>query len=223
MTKFSTEKLAPLDAPLFTGDARAVTAAPGDSDTSVATTAFVAASGGGFTTGDAKLTLKTVADAGWVLMNDGTIGDATSGATTRANADCQALFVLMWTNMSNAWCPVLPGGRGATALADFNAHKTLLMPYQLGRSIAIAGVGSGLTSRVLGSLAGAETESPTIGKTASHNHSMGHGAILVDGGATYTGLALLSPSYTLYTNNQGGDAPLNILDPTSYWNVMIKL
>jgi hypothetical protein len=34
---------APLNAPVFTGDARAVTAAPGDSDTSIATTAFVAA------------------------------------------------------------------------------------------------------------------------------------------------------------------------------------
>ncbi|HEY2419121.1 MAG TPA: hypothetical protein VGH84_14450, partial [Steroidobacteraceae bacterium] len=34
---------APLAAPVFTGDARAVTAAPGDSDTSIATTAFVAA------------------------------------------------------------------------------------------------------------------------------------------------------------------------------------
>jgi hypothetical protein len=34
---------APLNAPVFTGDARAVTPSPGDSDTSIATTAFVAA------------------------------------------------------------------------------------------------------------------------------------------------------------------------------------
>jgi hypothetical protein len=35
--------LAPLASPVFTGNARAVTPAPGDNDTSVATTAFVAA------------------------------------------------------------------------------------------------------------------------------------------------------------------------------------
>ena len=33
-----------------------------------------------FTTGDIKLTLKTTADAGWAMFNDGTIGDASSGA-----------------------------------------------------------------------------------------------------------------------------------------------
>ena len=48
-----------------------------------------------FTTGDVKTTLKTTADAGWVMMNDGTIGDASSGGTTRANADTQALFGLL--------------------------------------------------------------------------------------------------------------------------------
>jgi len=37
-----------------------------------------------FTTGDAKLTLKTVADIGWIMMDDGTIGSATSGAPSVA-------------------------------------------------------------------------------------------------------------------------------------------
>jgi hypothetical protein len=37
-------QMAPANAPVFTGDARAVTPAPGDADTSIATTAFVAAS-----------------------------------------------------------------------------------------------------------------------------------------------------------------------------------
>ena len=107
MTKFSTEKLAPLDAPVFTGDARAVTPPPGDLDTSVATTAFVAASGGGFTTGDGKITLKNVADPGWVMMDDNAIGNVGSGAAY-ANANAQALFTLLFNNISDQPRPSLP-------------------------------------------------------------------------------------------------------------------
>ncbi len=45
----------------------------------------------GFSTGDAKITLKITADPGWLIMNDGTIGGDTSGATYQ-NANAQALF-----------------------------------------------------------------------------------------------------------------------------------
>src|SRR5437899_2827662 len=60
-----------------------------------------------FSTGDLKLTLKTVADTGWVLITstvfgNGTIGAASSGANIRANADCQALFTLVFNNYSDA-------------------------------------------------------------------------------------------------------------------------
>ena len=56
--------------------------------------AGIALSQSAFTTGDVKITLKNVADSGWVIMNDGNIGDASSSATTRANADTQNLFTL---------------------------------------------------------------------------------------------------------------------------------
>lgn len=99
----------------------------------------------GFTTGDVKLTLKTAADTSWVLMNDGTIGDASSGATTRANADTSALFTLLWTNVVDQWAPVSTG-RGGSASADFAAHKTIALPKTLGR--ALAGYGVGTTQEV---------------------------------------------------------------------------
>ena len=95
----------------------------------------------GFTTGDAKLTLKTVADTGFVLMNDLSIGDATSGATGRANADTSALYTLIWTNIVDQWAPVV-GGRGGSAAADFAAHKALVLPKTLGRALAGYGVGT---------------------------------------------------------------------------------
>jgi hypothetical protein len=47
---------------------------------------------------------------GWVLAY-GTIGNAASGATNRANADTEALFTGYWNEYSNTLAPVLPGGR----------------------------------------------------------------------------------------------------------------
>jgi hypothetical protein len=94
----------------------------------------------GFTTGDVKLTLKTTADSTWVLMDDGTIGSATSGATTRANADTADLYTLIWTNILDQWAPVT-GGRGASAAADFAANKPLALPKTLGRALAGYGIG----------------------------------------------------------------------------------
>lgn len=93
-----------------------------------------------FTTGDVKVTFKT-AETGWVLMNDGTIGSASSGATSRANADTEDLYVLLWDNVGDQYAPVT-GGRGASAAADFAANKALKLPKVLGRAIAAAGIGT---------------------------------------------------------------------------------
>jgi hypothetical protein len=130
---------------------------------------YVSASGGIFSTGDAKLTLKANADIGWVMMNDGNIGDPTSSATTRANTDCQALFLLLWTNVTDTYAPV-SGGRGATAIADWNAHKRIGLTKVLGRSIAISGLGAGLTNRSLGSSLGEETHTMTLAEMVTHSH-----------------------------------------------------
>ena len=110
----------------------------------------------GFSTGDVKVTYKTVADSGWVMMNDGTIGNAASGGTTRANADTVDLFTLLWNNTLDANCAV-SGGRGGSAAADYAANKTIALPKALGRDLAVSGAGSGLTSRALASIIGVET------------------------------------------------------------------
>lgn len=61
---------------------------------------------------------------GWVRLNARTIGSATSGATERANADCEALFLHIWNNFADALCAV-SGGRGISAAADWAANKTI--------------------------------------------------------------------------------------------------
>jgi microcystin-dependent protein len=162
--------MAPLDSPVFKGNPTAPTPAPGDSDKSIATTEFVAQAVvgvSGFSTGDAKLTFKSTADGGWVMMNDGTIGDASSGGTTRAGADAHALFILLWDAIPDAYCPVLPTPRGSSSAADWAAHKTLKLPRALGRALAIAGSGAGLSGRSLGQFVGEENHTLIAGEQAS--------------------------------------------------------
>lgn len=84
-----------------------------------------------FATGDVKYRLTSESLTGWVVLNGQTIGSATSGASGRANADTQNLFVYLWTNCaspsSNNHCAVI-GGLGSSALADFNANKQITLP-----------------------------------------------------------------------------------------------
>ena len=109
---------------------------------------------GAFSTGDVKLTLKASADPGWIMMNDQTIGSVSSAAAF-ASADAQALYELIWTNVSDTYAPVT-GGRGGTASGDFGAGKPMRLTKVLGRALAAAGSGSGLSSRMLGATVGEE-------------------------------------------------------------------
>lgn len=176
--------------------------------------------GSGFTTGDAKLTYKATADPGWIFANDGSIGNASSNSTTRANADTVDLFTLFYNNITALPVQDNTGttvSRGASAAADYAANRRLVIPKALGRSIAIAGSGSGLTSRALGTIAGAETETPTVAKTASHDHAQGFAVA----GTYCPGFA----GYGNFANTSlaGGGTALNVLDPSTYLNIMIKL
>lgn len=75
------------------------------------------------------------APTGYVFANGMTIGSAASGATGRANADTSALFAQLWANTANTELAV-SGGRGASAVADFAANKTITVPDMRGRTVA---------------------------------------------------------------------------------------
>lgn len=73
---------------------------------------------------------RSTAPAGWIKANGGTIGNASSGATTRANADTSTLFSLLWSEFDNTALPIQDSSgaastRGASAAADFAANKRL--------------------------------------------------------------------------------------------------
>lgn len=190
-----------------------------------------------WTTGDVKLTLKTTADSGWVIMDDGTIGNAASAASTRANADTEALFTLLWTNTLDAWCPVVTG-RGASAAADFAANKEITLPRMLGRALAVSGAGSTLTARVLAQYLGEENHTLTTAELASHAHQEqvstdGLNAVAAN---LVTGAGGNAFSYPAATNTPAGASAVaintatagsgtahNNMQPSSFLNVMVKL
>ena len=176
-----------------------------------------------WSTGDVKLTWKTAADSGWVMMNDGSIGSAASGATTRANADTETLYALLWTNLADAQAPV-SSGRGASAAADFAANKTLTLPLVLGRALAVSGAGATLTSRVLGLTTGAETHTLVEAEMPSHFHTItANVGNAVGAGGDFPDGNNLAPQALPNSDSKGGDDPHNNMQPSSFINVMIKL
>lgn len=126
----------------------------------------------GWTTGDVKLTYKRTADSGWILLNDGSIGNASSGATTRANADTYDLFMLMW---EIPLCTIqtfagVDTPKGNSAIEDWSANKRLVLPKVLGRALGVAGTGEGLDKRNLGQSSG-DFQTFSVDNIPPHNHA----------------------------------------------------
>lgn len=206
-----------------------------------------------FSTGDVKLTLKTVADTGWLLFDDGTFGSGSSSSSNRANADTQSLFNLLYA-LSDANAPILTSGGGATtraaqgsASAAWAANCRMTLPKTLGRALGVAGAGSGLTARTLGSAIGTETASLSTANlppytpsgsvsTSSSGSAVTQGSAggsLIPGvaaaiGLNNTGTAALpigvSSSSTFTGSAQGGTSTaFSIMQPETFFNAMVKL
>lgn len=204
----------------------------------------------GFSTGDVKLCIKNVADSGWVLLNDTSIGSGSSGASGRANDDTEDLFNLLWTNVSNAFAAV-SGGRGASAAADWAADKTINLPKALGRALGVYGTGSGLTARSLAETLGEQTHVLISAEMPAHTHiqdahthvqnphkhtahpavditaATATGAVTVNNNVTgyqdTTDTTAVNQNATAVNQSTGGDGAHNNMQPTLFLNAMIKL
>jgi hypothetical protein len=75
--------------------------------------------------------------AGAVRANGNTIGNASSSATERANADTVNLFIFLYVSDANLTVSggrTAPGNTRAAAITDYNLNKTIVLPDARGRS-----------------------------------------------------------------------------------------
>lgn len=102
--------------------------------------------------------------SGWVRAAGRTIGDASSGATERANADTEDLFEHLWTTDSGL---TVSSGRGSTAAGDFAAHKTITLPDLRSRVlIGLATMGNTDVGLIDDSQVDSSADADTLGATA---------------------------------------------------------
>jgi len=99
----------------------------------------------GFSTGDVKMTFKTSADVGWLLMDDTTIGNASSSAD-RPNADTEELFELLWNSdaAANTGTITVISANGGPITSNSAANPTVVRDVghgiPTGTSVTIFGV-----------------------------------------------------------------------------------
>lgn len=83
-----------------------------------------------FSPGEYKFTGNSTPDAGWLMSNGRTVGNASSNGTLRANADTEDLFAVLWNSYANAEAAIYDSAgvastRGANAAADYAANKAI--------------------------------------------------------------------------------------------------
>lgn len=203
-------------------------------------------------TGQLALWYGTGVRTGFVRANGRTIGSATSGASERANADTQSLFLFLYGEDPNL---TVSGGRGANAAADWAANKTITLPDGRGRDLAglddmgataagrLTAAYFGTSATVLGATGGNESKTlltanlpaytpsgitiPNAGGTNPIAVAAGSGSVAVSPGA---GLAVypVAAGNTLTVpfegNAQGGTStPVAVTDPKILVTFYIKL
>ncbi len=180
-------------------------------------------------TGDVRVGYLPTAPLGWVAMNDGSIGNVLSGASNFSSASAFQLYSTLYTAIDQAWAPVstgrtAPGNTMAAAVTDFLANKTLTLPKALGRALASAGGGAELTPRALGEDIGVESHLMTLNELAPHTHTfpVNFGTSNASGGSGRNA-ASSGASNTGPITGAGAQAALNLMQPTSFMNVYIKL
>jgi hypothetical protein len=180
--------------------------------------------------GDIKISLNDFQPYGWVICNDGTIGNPSSNATTRANFDTFALFDKIWqTFVSNqTLAPMFnsastPVAYGASSIADYEANNQISLTKVLGRALASQGQpssGGQSISWPIGTAQGEELHSLTGAENGPHTHNV------IGGGIVGSGQVLFNSNHTdltSVTTSSGSGTGHNTIQPTAYFNVFIKL
>lgn len=171
-------------------------------------------------TGDVRTSLNLFTPYGWLPMNDGTIGNSASMATTRANPDVWPLYYTIWTNVSRTYAALSTTSLGS-AIADFMAGTTLALTKALGR--VFAGTSTGNTE--VGLTTGAESVALVSDNLPPHQHpSLSPGGFIVSATGLLVGSGIVNVNVDLTTgDNVTANTPVVVMQPTTYMYFYIKM
>jgi hypothetical protein len=171
----------------------------------------------GWRTGDIRTSLNSYL-FGWVGMNNGTIGNVSSGANARANTDAWPLFNLLWNTFNQysvgtgssgtnsvlqmflsstpvAYGPSIVGS--GSAIADWNANKGLNLTHSLGRVLMGTAPPSSLTTKEMGVVTFTNSGGDLLVNNFDGNF-MGTPIVFTNtGGALPTGIVSTAVYYTI--------------------------
>lgn len=181
-----------------------------------------------------------VAPPGWLLASGLTIGNPSSGATSRANVDTQSLYNLLWTSYANAQLPIqdsagVPGVRGVSAAVDFAAGYRLPLPDLRGRVMVgkdnmdgtaanrVTTAGSGVDGLVNGASGGSQSVTLTTGELPAHTHTTQVPTTTSMLGASGTAALIPTPTSPIASSSVGGGLPHNNTQPSIITTFIIKL
>jgi hypothetical protein len=186
--------------------------------------------------GHAKVYYGTALPARHLWVNGCTIGDADSGATGRANADILDLYTVLWNTANGSGSQIqlytsagVADAKGASAAADFAAHKRLSLPDMRGR------VGVGLDSMggtsanvvtnsnadILGGTEGEENHALIAKENGPHTHTYTYCAatsMREPGGGVYCWY----DTSTQNTGSSGLGTPHNNMQPWIACNYIMR-
>lgn len=176
----------------------------------------------GFRTGDYVWsdngsTAAPTARPGWLLLwNDAQeLGKTIASGAQHYGTQYQNLYVLWWESFNQARC-IVNGGRGGSALADFNADKRMTIPRDTVNYVfAVAG-----NAIPFGTFEGEREHLLTIPEIPAHHHTYDIPNVGVANGFDAFGLTVGSPANT---GDTGGGLAHNNMPPTTYKYLFVKL
>jgi len=177
-----------------------------------------------FETGDIMQSFRGTDRPGWLRLQSGiSIGNTGSGADF-TGIQYRSLYLFWWQSFSNAIFPV-SGGRGVSALADFNANKRMTQVVTTDYILVNA---FGSVFFTAGVAAGSKTHTLTIAELAAHTHDV---TVLGRTGAPGTRVGNISnplinwnpPATTYTTTSTGSGTPFSIIQQSLPVFFFVKL
>lgn len=166
---------------------------------------------------------------GYIPFIEGTIGSAASGATIAANSMVGDYYIQLWNMTSgNPSSAPVTGGRGVSGHEDFLQNKPMGLLRNAGMvwgnaGAAITSQGITTTTQVFGVPVGEEAHTMTLAELVPHSHPLLGDTMTAGGGSQGYSPGNDAHSETETGNSTGAGAAFNVMQPTNFCTMRIKL